>query len=181
MVRRAEQEIKEEAWRLFNQEGLKINEIADRLDIAYSTAFIFTSAREKGFNSHEEYKDYLAKRKGFRSSKHYKISHDEERKNRKENQQFSEYILYRLFDLKKTQKWLSEQIEVSKMAISHYISGSYLPSEKTKERIYQVLGKPDYLIEDDQSQHYNQRNNFNERRKRTLKMKSLDKVLSESA
>jgi transcriptional regulator with XRE-family HTH domain len=43
------------------------------------------------------------------------------------------------------QKWIAEQLGVSEITISNWVSGKYIPSFKNQERLSGVLGIP--LIE----------------------------------
>ena len=97
-------------------------------------------AHKNGFKSERDYRNFLFRQRGFRSSGEYLKFIANRRKAAPLNAKFSDLIKRRLKEVEKTQKWLSEQIGVTKRSVEGYVSGEHLPEESVQERIFLVLG-----------------------------------------
>ncbi len=62
MVRKISQEMREQAWIMY-QEGERVNPIAKKLEISYASAYQMTIVREKGFSSSTAYQKHLREKR----------------------------------------------------------------------------------------------------------------------
>lgn len=98
------------------------------------------------FNSNNEYKNHLARRKinpetsqPFKSRSEYERHLAGQRQKRPENVALVNLIKNRLNRLGKDQKWLAEMISVTDEAVSGYIHGDYLPSSDRLTKLFSAL------------------------------------------
>ena len=98
-------------------------------------------AKQKGFASHGEYLDDLAKQKGFSSRGEYK----DDLAKRKE---LSDLIKKRLKELGQNQTWLSQQMGVSRQAVSYYVQGKVIPKGEHLPKLYSALEVPYNTLDD---------------------------------
>ncbi|MBI2151196.1 hypothetical protein HYU21_00530, partial [Candidatus Woesearchaeota archaeon] len=103
---------------------------------------------ERGFASKSEYELYLAERKGFLSLGDYQKKMAEKRQQKELNKELSRLIVTRLAELGQTQKWLAEQLNITKGTISKYINASLIPKQNLQERLFQLLKVPYKTIDD---------------------------------
>jgi len=136
-------------------EGLSVTKIARRAKVSYSAAYGYTKAKEKGFESPSEYVEDLVKKKEFESYSKY-LEHlvkkrkfksfseyleylAKKRQQRPLNQALSNLIKKRLTELNKNQKWLAEQLGVTKGTISRYISGRITPTGSLQKKLFKII------------------------------------------
>jgi len=120
-------------------EGLSVTKIARKAKVSYSAAYGYTKAKEKGFESPSEYVEDLAKKKEFESYSKYLEHLAKKRQQRPLNRALSNLIKKRLTELNKTQKWLAEQLGVTKGTISRYVSGRITPTSSLQKKLFKIL------------------------------------------
>ncbi|MBS3123325.1 helix-turn-helix domain-containing protein [Candidatus Woesearchaeota archaeon] len=103
---------------------------------------------ERGFTSKAEYEQYLAQQNGFLSLGDYQKKMAEKRQQRHLNKELSSLIVKRLAELGQTQKWLAEQLNLTKGTISKYINASLIPKQNLLGRLFQALEVPYKTIDD---------------------------------
>src|SRR3989344_3179588 len=105
-------------------------------------------AKQKGFSSRGEYMDDLAKRKGFSSGGEYEDHLARQRQERPQNQELSDLIKKRLKELGQNQTWLSQQMGVSRQAVSYYVQGKVIPKGEHLPKLYSALEVPYNTLDD---------------------------------
>src|SRR3989344_3975891 len=105
-------------------------------------------ARRKGFSSRGEYQTHLAKQKGFSSRGEYETHLARQRQERPQNQELSDLIKKRLKELGQNQTWLSQQMGVSRQAVSYYVQGKVIPKGEHLPKLYSALEVPYNTLDD---------------------------------
>src|SRR3989344_4595819 len=105
-------------------------------------------ARRKGFYSSGEHQDDLAKRKVFSSGGEYEDHLARQRQERPQNQELSDLIKKRLKELGQNQTWLSQQMGVSRQAVSYYVQGKVIPKGEHLPKLYSALEVPYNTLDD---------------------------------
>lgn len=160
-MRKVNERIKEKIRGLYS-EGLSIREISRRLEISYSTTWIYLRhespkdyfrkrAEARGFSSWEAYlKTWLAA-KGMSRSEYVmkkKKSRIYLRNVRKKlARKFGVIIKHKLKELGKSYGWLGVKTGISRNEIVKYARGEKLPREKNLEAIVRTLNLPTETIE----------------------------------
>ena len=132
-----------------------LEEIADELNLTYSSVYEnvrlpergFATlheynkhlAQQKGFATLHEYNEHLAQQRGFATLHEYNEHLAQQRRQRTENQLFSSLLKGRLKEISKNQSWLAREIGISSAMVSNYINGKNVPTDKNFKKICQVL------------------------------------------
>jgi len=90
----------------------------------------------------------LARRKGFSSLNEYKNFLIKQRKKQPINRALGEMIKKRLKEIGKKEKWLADQLGVSKNAVNSYISGTNKPAYRFHKKFFELLGLPYQTMDD---------------------------------
>ena len=110
--------------------------------------YLNTWAQQKGYASWKTYRTEMLQRRGYASRTDYEQDLARERMQRPENKEISDFITKRLQKLKRSQKWLAEQIGVSATSISYYQTGINCPPQKIKRRIFEILGALEEIVQE---------------------------------
>lgn len=109
-----------------NEENLSLAEIARRANVSYTTVYVYTRTKRRGFASYGEYREHLAK----------------QRQEQPGNQELSDLIKQRLAESGETQKWLATQLGITEGAVSRYASGRTTPKKDLQRRLFEALEVP---------------------------------------
>ena len=122
---------------------------------AYRVRQRFNPETGRRFESGAEYDAHLARQRlnpetglPFESRTEYDAHLARQRQNRRENQELGNLIQQRLTELRQTQKWLAEKLEITEGAVSRYISGKTTPRKSLQERLFNALGLPYKTLDD---------------------------------
>lgn len=122
-------------------QGITIEEIANRFNIVYSTAYMHIIAKERGFSSVKDYRISLIKQNGYESLKQYADAKQKERQENPDNKRLSYFINTKLNEIGKSQSWLAKQLGVGRGAVSLYAQGKIFPKKALLRRLYCVIRK----------------------------------------
>lgn len=100
------------------------------------------------FASYREYIEYLAKQNGFASAKDYRNYLAEQRKKRPENKIFGALVRKRLKEKGKNYSWLADQVGVTSTTASSYARGISIPRSERSRKVFSVLDLPYKTIDD---------------------------------
>src|SRR3989344_1917416 len=132
----------------FSSRGEYQTHLAKQKGFASHGEYLDDLAKQKGFSSRGEYKDDLAKRKGFSSGGEYEDHLARQRQERPQNQELSDLIKKRLKELGQNQTWLSQQMGVSRQAVSYYVQGKVIPKGEHLPKLYSALEVPYNTLDD---------------------------------
>lgn len=143
MSKKIPKKTKEEISRLYDNNELSLAKIAWQTGVSYSLVYSLTRLRQrvnpetgKKFRSLNQLKNYQARK----------------RQEKPENQVLSDLMQQRLTELNRTQKWLAEQLGITRGSVSRYTSGKITPRNNLQEGLFKALEVPyqtlDNLLED---------------------------------
>ncbi len=118
---------------------VSLSEIARRAGVALSTARNYTVVLEQE-STPQEYRDSLAKKRGFESESDYARTQAKKRQRRVKYKRLGSLIKTRLKKLGKNYSWLAEEAETTRASISLYGQGKIMPGEETLKKIFDALG-----------------------------------------
>ncbi|MDP2362579.1 MAG: hypothetical protein Q8M94_02295 [Ignavibacteria bacterium] len=104
--------------------------------------------KQKKFESSTDYMRDLARRKGFSTLTEYKNFLIRQRKKHPINRALGEMIKKRLKEIGKKEKWLADQLGVSKNTVCSYTSGTTKPAYRFQKKLFELLELP-YQTTDD--------------------------------
>src|SRR3989344_3243220 len=132
----------------FSSSGEYLDDLARRKGFSSHGEYQTNLAKQKGFSSSGEYLDDLVRRKGFSSSGEYQDDLAKQRQERPQNQELSDLIKKRLKELGQNQTWLSQQMGVSRQAVSYYVQGKVIPKGEHLPKLYSALEVPYNTLDD---------------------------------
>jgi predicted DNA-binding protein YlxM (UPF0122 family) len=148
MPQRISEETVELMQTLYVNDGLPVAEVARKVNLPYSTVYVYTKAKERGFANLKEYEQHLARERGFANLKEYEQHLARERQQKPLNQELSYLIQERLTELEKSQKWLSVQLGITEGAVSRYVSGRTRPRISLQPKLFEALELPYQTLDD---------------------------------
>lgn len=117
---------------------------ADELKVSYSTARRYVERprqlKRSNFATRSQYRDALARRKGYNSDAHYEEALALERQSRPENIAFSTLLRDSLGKKGKSDYWLAKIMDLSEKMIYKYLQGISLPSSANFQRLSELFG-----------------------------------------
>ncbi len=70
MPKKIQNEQRERAWKMYGA-GNNINSIVKSIKISYTSAWVLTEGRRRGFKNYSEYREHFAQQKGFKNRSEY--------------------------------------------------------------------------------------------------------------
>ena len=138
-------ELKEKGYNSYTEYR---NDLAKKKGYNSYTEYRNDLAKKQGYNSYTEYRKDLVKKQGYNSRTEYEKDLAEKRADNVKNKTLALLITGRLSDMGKSQKWLAEEIGVSRQMIFNYCHGLNLPSKEKAQEIANLLGLSYRTIDD---------------------------------
>ncbi len=121
--------------------GLTSTEIADRVNVAISTAWFYSREKKRRTESPYKYQKRLVKKR-FASYIGYRKHLIEIRQRRPENQELSDLVQRGLEITGNSQGWLAKELGVTKETISAYENGEIIPKKGRLIALYSIFNVP---------------------------------------
>lgn len=148
--------------RMLYEEHLTPADISRKMRIPYSTAYLYTQvfyknlkspgeyqvwcARRKGF-SYPEYRDYLARGKGFATYFKQRDYLFERNQKKGANRRLSN-ILKQSLKERGRQAWLAREVNIHEKEVFLYKNGSKIPNKELLGQIFNALNLPYKTLDD---------------------------------
>lgn len=122
--------------------------MADNAGFSSQSKYKEDLAKRRGFESLSEYQEYLVNKRGFKSLTEYEQHLAKERQEKPLNKELGNLLKRRLVELKRSQVWLSRQLEITQGAVSRYVAGKTTPKKSLQKKLFDTLGLPYETLDD---------------------------------